>query len=143
MHTRTPVVSARHGRVACQGRRAAAVLLLGAALAGAGASASATPVQASAPPSPVAAVAEVDPPLTCPSAACRRLSTELGSPRAAALNSTGEWLYVVDESKDALFRANARTGVREKDPIATGTGSAIKLADDKTAYSVAYGPDKL
>jgi sugar lactone lactonase YvrE len=88
-------------------------------------------------------VAEAEPPLSCPSAACRRISTELGSPRGAALDSTGEWLYVIDESKDALFRVNARTGAREKDPIATEVGSDIKLADDRTAYTTAWGAGKL
>ncbi|WP_228978396.1 hypothetical protein [Streptomyces sp. DH12] len=146
MYLRTPILSAAsHGSLGRRrGGRAVAVVLLGAALAGAaGATASAAPAAAPglAPASPV--VAEVDPPLSCPSAACRRVSTELGSPRAAALNSTGEWLYVIDEAKDALFRVNTRTGVREKDPITTGVGSAIRLADDRTAYNVAYGPDKL
>jgi hypothetical protein len=147
MQSFTPTTSApRDGRLLRRGRRAAAVALFGATLAGtAGASASAAqtaPALTLAPP--VAAVAEADPPLTCPSGACRRVSTELGSPRGAALNSTGEWLYAIDEGqKDSLHRVNARTGVREKDPIATGVGDAVKLADDRTAYSVDYGPDKL
>ncbi|WP_228976045.1 hypothetical protein [Streptomyces sp. DH12] len=146
MYLRTPILSAAsHGSLGRRrGGRAVAVVLLGAALAGAaGATASAAPAAAPglAPASPV--VAEVDPPLSCPSAACRRVSTELGSPRGAALSSTGEWLYVIDEAKDALFRVNTRTGVREKDPIATAVGSAIRLADDKTAYTVAWGAGKL
>ncbi|WP_228974667.1 DUF5050 domain-containing protein [Streptomyces sp. DH12] len=143
MYPRTPVLStASHGSPA---RRTAAVVLLGATLAGvAGASASATPAPRPAPVSPAAAVAEADPPLSCPSAACRRVSTELGTPRGAALNSTGEWLYAIDDSQnDNLYRVNTRTGARDRDPIATDVGSAIELADDRTAYTVAFGPDKL
>ncbi|WP_228973181.1 hypothetical protein [Streptomyces sp. DH12] len=146
MQSFTPTTSAlRHGRLPRRGRRAAAVVLFGATLAGAaGASASAALAAPALTAAPVAAVAEADPPLTCPSGACRRVSTELGSPRGAALNSTGEWLYVIDEAQKAsLHRVNARTGAREKDPIATEAGHAVRLADDRTAYSVDYGPDKL
>ncbi|MGW0563193.1 Vgb family protein [Streptomyces sp. NPDC003016] len=90
-----------------------------------------------AAPSAAAAVGEAEPPLTCPSAACRRISTQLGRPGATALDSTGQNLYFIDGSmqSDSLYRFNMRTGEREWDPIATGVGDSIALADDHTAYT--------
>jgi hypothetical protein len=87
-----------------------------------------------------AAPAAADTSVSCPSAECRSVFDRTDA-TDGEVDSTGRNLYVTDSTTGALYRKNLDTG--QTKTVATGLGYKTVLADDNTAYNVAYGDDQV
>ncbi|MCH6160843.1 Vgb family protein [Streptomyces marispadix] len=120
------------GRAARPGLTAlAAMTVAGIALGGA------APAYAAEDADPAAA----DTSVSCPSEKCRQVFDRTDA-TDVDVDSTGRNLYITDSSGEGtLYRKNLDTGETKR--VATGIGWKTVLADDDTAYNVAWGDDKV
>ncbi|MEV0253965.1 hypothetical protein AB0H82_06750 [Streptomyces sp. NPDC050732] len=119
-------------------RLAAAVLTVAALTSGAGAAASLTPAWAAGPRAVAADQAD---PLHCPSAACRRVSQDVGYPDSVTLDGKGN-AYVTDYWYGRLFQVDLNSGKSTEvtDGISYATGVAV---DGRTAYVASHDTGNL